>query len=246
MSKSVVIVVVVLVIILLYLWWSPRKSESFTPNTVKPVGAIEIEGTDDLMIDDDGVITDADGDYAVDVINNEEDDEDTRRIKARFITRNTAQPGRFKRVNYADGVRGSDAVGPELENYFDKSNDLIPSDLSDNDDFSGYNDASGDSYAPYKAEKKKVDKFKLKNIFNSDAMLPQNLRDDWFEVIPEAISAKNRHLINVSKPIGINTIGTSLRNPSYDIRGSPPCPKFVVSPWMQSTIDQDNNLKSLC
>ena len=240
MSKTLLIVGVILVIILLYLWLSP-KSESFTPNTIRPSSAVVAE---DIRDADEGMITDDAGDYAVDVINNEEDDEETRRIKRKYITRNTAAPGKYKRVNYANGIRGGD--GREADAFIDESNDLIPYDYTDNDQFHGYNDAQGDSYAPYRQDKKKSDKFKLKEIFNSDAMLPKNMRDDWFEVIPEAISAKNRHLINVSKPIGINTIGTSLRNPSYDIRGSPPCPKFVVSPWMQSTIEQDNNLKSLC
>ena len=64
--------------------------------------------------------------------------------------------------------------------------------------------------------------------------------------MPDAISVKNRHLINISKPIGVNTIGTSLRNPSHDIRGTPSCPKFVISPWLQSSIEPDHNLKGLC
>ena len=64
--------------------------------------------------------------------------------------------------------------------------------------------------------------------------------------MPEPISAKHRHLINVSRPVGVNTIGNSLRNASWDLRGSPPCPKFVVSPWQQSTIEPDYNIKGLC
>lgn len=33
---------------------------------------------------------------------------------------------------------------------------------------------------------------------------------------------------------GINTIGSSLKNPTYDIRGNIPNPKFAVSPWGNS------------
>ena len=41
-----------------------------------------------------------------------------------------------------------------------------------------------------------------------DKYLPQEVNDDLFEVQPEPISVKNRHLINITKPIGINTIDT--------------------------------------
>ena len=44
----------------------------------------------------------------------------------------------------------------------------------------------------------------------------------------------------------VTTINCTLKNPSHDIRGTIANPKFVVSPWMQSTIEPDNNLKSLC
>jgi hypothetical protein len=83
------------------------------------------------------------------------------------------------------------------------------------------------------------------NMFDLNNLMPQQTNPDWFEVIPDPISVNNRHLINVTRPVGINTVGTSLRNPSYDIRGSPACPKFVVSPWNQSSIDPDVNLKPI-
>jgi len=84
------------------------------------------------------------------------------------------------------------------------------------------------------------------DIFKSEEYLAKETNQNWFEVPPEPISIKNRHLINISRPIGVNTIGNSLRNPSYDLRGSPPNPKFIVSPWMQSTIEPDLNIKGLC
>lgn len=43
---------------------------------------------------------------------------------------------------------------------------------------------------------------------------------------------------------GINTVGSSLRNPSYDIRGTPPNPK-IETPWSNSTIDYDANLRHM-
>ena len=76
-------------------------------------------------------------------------------------------------------------------------------------------------------------------------MLPKEVNNDWFDVQPEPVAVKNRHLINVTKPIGINTIGTSKKNASYDLRENVPCPKFTVSPWLQSSIEPDNNIKAM-
>lgn len=166
-------------------------------------------------------------------------------IRRKFKTRNTAPPGEYKQIDYTNGVRGGDEE--EALDFIDESNNLMQPNDSDNDSFVGNSDLD-DNYAKFNPSKKKVDKFKTSEIFNSKNYLPndKSINEDWFEVIPEAISVKNRHLINVSKSIGINTIGTSLRNPSWDVRGTPQCPKFVVSPWLQSTIEPDTNLKSLC
>ena len=50
------------------------------------------------------------------------------------------------------------------------------------------------------------------HIFDVERYLPREVDDDWFDVQPEKISVKNRHLINITKPIGINTMGTKLKN----------------------------------
>ena len=40
--------------------------------------------------------------------------------------------------------------------------------------------------------------------------------------------------------VGIDTVGSSHRNPNLSIRSEPPNPRVVVSPWLQSTIEADN------
>ena len=45
--------------------------------------------------------------------------------------------------------------------------------------------------------------------------------------------------------LGIDTIGQSKRNASQDLREAPVCPKFNIGPWNNSTIEPDNNIKSL-
>ena len=50
----------------------------------------------------------------------------------------------------------------------------------------------------------------------------------------------------LKKLIGVNTVGQSLKNASYDIRGTIANPKFAVSPWNNSTYEPDTNIKPLC
>lgn len=255
MSKPLLIVVVVVCAIILYLWMtqSASKEECFTPNTssTNPSPSYQYpassSGMDDQTVDTSGSLPPQpieNGDQYVQDDDQSPMSDETARLGAKMITRDTAN-GSYKRSNYANGVRGDVEIGDELDAYLKSSNELIQDDYMENDKYAGYDEAKG-KYAAYKQEGAKPSKYSLGEIYNSDNYLPKNQRDDWFEVLPEAISVKNRHLINVSKPIGINTIGTSLRNPSWDIRGTPSCPKFVVAPWLQSTIEPDTNLKSLC
>ncbi len=162
------------------------------------------------------------------------------RIESKFESKNKSKGGVYKRANYKDGSRGQDAE--EVGKYFDDYNSLVKAGHLANDEYVGNDE--GDILAPYKGGERKP--LTDDDIFKSDNYLPQETNKDWFEVMPEPISVKNRHLINVSRPVGVNTIGNSLRNASWDLRGSPPCPKFVVSPWQQSTIEPDYNIKGLC
>ncbi len=161
-------------------------------------------------------------------------------IKAKFDSKNKSRSGKYKRLNYKDGRRGQ--TTEDVAKYFDDNNSLVKDGQLANNEFEGNNE--GDNLAPYRPGPKQP--LNDEDIFKSDNFLPKETNQDWFEVMPEPISVKNRHLINVSRPVGVNTIGNSLRNASWDIRGSPPCPKFVVSPWQQSTIEPDYNIKGLC
>lgn len=167
--------------------------------------------------------------------------------KSKFQTRNMAH-GDYKSSSYSAGRRGS--LGCSGWNqYFDNNNNVIGNSLTgENDKFLPV-DESNNGYAAYRSS----DKAKCgsnqdcepHDLHDIEKYLPQEVNDDWFEVQPEPISVKNRHLINITKPIGVNTIGTSKKIASYDIRGRPMCPKFVVSPWLGSSVEPDNNLKPL-
>lgn len=169
-------------------------------------------------------------------------------LKQKFSGRNKATPGEYKRSSYSGAQRG--ALGPgDWDSYFDHGNNVIGnSQTGDNDRFLPIDESSG-HLAVFKSTGRETcgsnQDCEPEDLFDVDKYLPQEVNDDWFEVQPEPISVKNRHLINITKPIGINSIGNSKRNASYDIRGSVACPKYVVSPFLQSSIEPDTNLKPL-
>lgn len=59
----------------------------------------------------------------------------------------------------------------------------------------------------------------------------------------KALEAQN--FVDSTKMIGVDTVGSSLRNASYDLRRSPTIPRSSVGPWQQSTVDADLYRKSL-
>jgi len=93
--------------------------------------------------------------------------------------------------------------------------------------------------------------FKKQNMdnYNAKDFLPHEINDEWFQTdfSLAKYQLNDDKLINTERYIiGINTVGQSLKNASYDIRGTIPNPKFVISPWNNSTMEPDFNLKPLC
>ena len=82
---------------------------------------------------------------------------------------------------------------------------------------------------------------------NAEELLPKEVDKDWFQSKDIEINKDNLDdLVDVNKySVGINTVGQSLKNASHDLRAAPPNPKNVVSPWMQSSIEPDYNIKNI-
>lgn len=169
-------------------------------------------------------------------------------LEQKFNSRNKPASGQYKRSSYSGAKRG--ALGPsDWASYFDHNNNVIgSSQTGDNDKFLPVDETNG-GFAVFKSKGRATcgsnQNCEPEDLFDVDKYLPQEVNSDWFEVQPEPISVKNRHLINITKPIGINTIGTSLKNATYDLRSAPACPKYVTSPWLNSSIEPDINLKPL-
>ena len=85
--------------------------------------------------------------------------------------------------------------------------------------------------------------------YNAKDFLPKEINDQWFDTdfSQAKTNINDDKLINTERyVIGINTVGQSLKNASYDIRGTIANPKFSVSPWNNSTYEPDYNIKPLC
>lgn len=147
-----------------------------------------------------------------------------------------------RKSNFKDGQRGNVDVG-DWDEYYNTNSDLVDKSYIQNNDGFIPSDETKGNLASYSGQGHS--KHTPEDLFVVDKLLPQETNADWFETMPEPIKVKNRHLVNVTRPVGVSTIGGSLKIPNYDIRPSPPCPKFVVSPWMNSSVEQDLNIKGL-
>lgn len=79
-----------------------------------------------------------------------------------------------------------------------------------------------------------------KNQLAPQELLPGDPNTQWAQVNPQSsgdIAGKN--FLNAGSLIGVNTVGQSLRNASWDLRSEVPNPQVQVSPWLQSTISPD-------
>jgi hypothetical protein len=154
----------------------------------------------------------------------------------KMTTKNTANGSEYKKISYTDGNR--DSKSQNLDDFFDQGNPL-----SDNENSAFLPNDTSAGFASYSGKPRK--ELSDDEKFNASALLPQEEKQDWFEdVTPQKI--KNRHLINIYRPIGVNTVITSRKNGSLDLRGNPVNPKTFVSPFLNSSIDPDVNARGIC
>jgi len=75
----------------------------------------------------------------------------------------------------------------------------------------------------------------------STSLLPKPVipgESSWDVGAPQDALA-NQNFLAATQQIGVDTVLSSLKNPSYDIRNNIPNPISVVSPWMNSSITPD-------
>jgi len=135
-------------------------------------------------------------------------------------------------------------------------NEITPSEVVNNTEFGAIENEDGASIEH--AFEKAIDEEAVSNAvdFNKNTLnefkasdyLPGEEKGDWFDTdFSMAKKVPSDKLINEDKYIiGVDTVGQSLKNPSYDLRGTVAISKYSVSPWLNSTYEPDYNIKPLC
>jgi hypothetical protein len=71
-------------------------------------------------------------------------------------------------------------------------------------------------------------------------LLPNDVNSQWSTMNPRGGGQlESINLLSAGSMIGINTIGSSLRNANLQLRSEPANPQLSVGPWNQSTIQPD-------
>lgn len=87
----------------------------------------------------------------------------------------------------------------------------------------------------------------LLDQFNVDNYLPQGTNPGWFDTEPfENQKIKGSLLADPISLNGVNTVGSSRKNASHDLRGDIPIPKQYIGPFNNSTIEPDTNIRGIC
>ena len=85
--------------------------------------------------------------------------------------------------------------------------------------------------------------FNDKGALVSSDLLPSKDVNEFSQFNIETPNLDANLAANGVRKLGIDTIGNSKRFATHDLRGNIPCPKFVVSPWNNSTAEPDLNIK---
>lgn len=75
-------------------------------------------------------------------------------------------------------------------------------------------------------------------------LLPTDKNNEWSNIAPSKDLA-NIPFVNAGHHIGVNTVGSSLRNPNLQVRSEPVIPQTNTGPWNNTTIEPDVTRKSL-
>jgi hypothetical protein len=76
--------------------------------------------------------------------------------------------------------------------------------------------------------------------YDPSELLPKDINSQWAQLNPAgSADFKNVNLLKAGSLIGIDTIGSTLRNANLQERSEPPNPTTSVSPWLNTTIEPD-------
>lgn len=80
-----------------------------------------------------------------------------------------------------------------------------------------------------------------KEIMDPSELLPKDNNNAWANLNPTGgADFKNVNLLNAGHHTGINTVGSSLRNPNLQLRSEFANPQMKTGPWNNTTMEPDN------
>ncbi len=177
------------------------------------------------------------------------------RDKARSI--DAAPEGTYRKVSYKDSKyrydfdndgSPSQVSQDELNSLYDDALVFRNNEYTQNTNFTGYS-SGGQSYGDanlkdFTPKGKQSQQEKVMALYNSNEYLPNNdLLDNkltkGFQILENPVAVSNPNLIPVLKSIPVSSVLGSKRNSTWDLRAEPPCPKTVVSPFLNSSIMPD-------
>lgn len=185
------------------------------------------------------------------IVNNPKSD--LYRSKAKSI--NSAK--KYRKISYKDSAyrydfnddgSPSQTSQDELNSLYDDALVFRNNEYNTNSDFTGFNDTNQNygnaNLNDFKSSGPQTQQEKIMSLYNSNEYLPNNNLLDkkltkGFQILDNPVSVSNPNLIPVLKSIPVSSVMGSNRNQTYDIRAEPPCPKTVVSPFLNSTIMPD-------
>ena len=158
-------------------------------------------------------------------------------------------PNQYINSSYARGVRGNYRGSADIDSFFDENNNVIRNAFTDKPIVTGVDETDG-RYGAFFPNKTPCSSYNNQDcdpndLYNADNYLPQQKIPSWFEVGPEPVSVKDRHLVNISRTMGINTTMGNKKNMSWDVRGGINNPRTIVGPWNQSVIEPGDDYHRL-
>jgi len=144
---------------------------------------------------------------------------------------------RQDKFNKLQNIKDSDHLAPGGDDF-----EVIPSEeISKNETYKVIDSHVSDKNNSFSLNDNQVpnDCFP-KDQLNPAELLPSDANSVWAQVNPNGQGELgDQNFLNAGYHVGINTVGSSMRNANLGLRSEPPNPQVAVGPWMQSTIQPD-------
>lgn len=172
----------------------------------------------------------------------------SRSINSAKKYRNISYKDSGYRYDFNDNGDPSQTSQDELNSLYDDALVFRNNEYNTNGNFKGFNETDqtygGANLNDSKSNEPKSQQEKIMSLYNSNEYLPNNNLLDkkltkGFQILDNPVAVSNPNLIPVLKSIPVSSVMGSNRNSTYDIRAEPPCPKTVVSPFLNSSIMPD-------